>query len=139
MHFTSTYGTNGPDIGNSKKLGARKKSRTEPTRWPDKEEPPRPSEHGGWKRSSVLPEKEPNERGKQQKLRWRGKWKRNGQRESRARKDEGRGKLHEERRKNKSRRQKRGYAERKKGKQRRGRKKQQGEPRSSWNEWHRSD
>ena len=50
MNFISTSKTSGPVIGNVKKLSARMKSGNEPTK------------------SSVLPEKEPNKKGRQQKL-----------------------------------------------------------------------
>jgi hypothetical protein len=58
MHFISTSKTSGLLIGNGKKLSARIKSGNEPTK------------------SSVLPEKEPNERARQWKLKGQGELKR---------------------------------------------------------------
>jgi hypothetical protein len=58
MHFISTSKTSGLVIGNGKKLSARMKSGNEPTK------------------SSMLLKKEPNERGRRQKLRGQGEWKR---------------------------------------------------------------
>jgi hypothetical protein len=57
MQVTSTYSTNGLDIRNGKRVDARMKSGDEP------------------RRSSALPEKEPNKRGRQQRLRGHGEWK----------------------------------------------------------------
>ncbi len=58
MYYTSTFKTIGLVIVDVMKLCARRKSRNEP------------------KRSSVLPEKEPNERRRQQKPRGHGEWQR---------------------------------------------------------------
>src|SRR6266699_456745 len=113
MHVTPTYKTKGLDIRNGKKVDVRMKNGDEP------------------KRSSVLLEKEPSKRGRQQKLRGHGEWKKRNEPPERKQSARGRGrrepgklksvlvKLDEKHGNNKSRRQKRGYRERRKGKQKR--------------------
>ncbi|KAF3346884.1 hypothetical protein VDGD_21036 [Verticillium dahliae] len=108
------------------------KNRNEPRKMQDKGEPPRPSERGGWKQSTVLPRKEPNKRRKQQKLRGHREWKKRIEPPERRKSAGGRRtrekdklksvleKLHGKRESNMNWRLKQGYAERRKEKQEKG-------------------
>lgn len=128
MQVTSTYETSGLDIRNGKKVGARMRSGDEP------------------RRSSVLPDKEPTKRGRQQKPRGHGEWKKRNKPPERKQSARGRGrrepgklksvlvKLDERHGNNKSRRQRRGCGVKRKGRQKGGLKKRPGESGSSRNE-----